>query len=356
MPKVKSFKSVGMQQAYDLEVGHPDHQFYLANGLLTSNSHAVSYAIDSYMCAWLLTYFEPEWLCAYMETQDGQPEKRAEAIGELKSFGYEIVKVDINHATDEWTIMPGKKFMPSFSTVKGVGAAAIEEIDENRKVLPDRMYKTVEQLLWKPDGSWRHSKFNKRAFENLIKICAFDSMDIVGPDKPFSSYQHMWKCLIEDNAKIKHKKHGKAELERRIKDLRCEEWSKNTLIRNAKELVGSGDLNLIVFPETRDYFETKKLLSIDDFDKPAEYWFIIDELVKKTTKNGKQYALLTVMGLSGKKHKMFCWGFQDKHEKYMPINDLYKAVVSASQFGFAANISTISRVDQSKLRSAYAVK
>ncbi len=84
MPKIKSYKSVGLQQAYDIEVDHPDHQFYLANGLLTSNSHAVSYAIDSYMCAWLLTHYEAEWLCAYVETQAGQPDKRSKAISELK--------------------------------------------------------------------------------------------------------------------------------------------------------------------------------------------------------------------------------------------------------------------------------
>lgn len=403
MPKVKSFHSIGFHKAYDLEVDHPDHQFYLANGLLTSNSHAVSYAIDSYMCAWLLSYFEPEWLCAYMETQDSQPDKRSEAISELRSFGYEIVRVDINRATHEWTIQDGKKFMPAFSTVKGMGDAAVDEILEMRKSLPDGEYKTIEQLLWNPDGSWRHSKFNKRALENLIKICAFDSMGIVGPGKQFESYRHLWKvivhahpgpCLdkrnveIEDpdecvikgvggTAELKHRKKGAAELEKRIKELRCPEWSVNQRIKQAKELVGSGDLNMIIKPLTQRYFDSKGLKSIDEFEEPGVgYWFILDHIEMKLTKNNKSYALLTVMGLSGKKHRVYCWGFNVRHtrqcdaihvnkldakriclchERQAPPNEVYKAKLDKSQFGFSTNFGSLFHVKQTNIKENTAV-
>lgn len=397
MPKVKSFHSIGLHKAYDLEVAHPDHQFYLANGLLTSNSHAVSYAIDSYMCAWLLTHYEPEWLCAYMETQDGQPDKRSEAISELRSFGYEIVRVDINFATDEWTIQPGKKFMPAFSTVKGMGDAAVKEIEENRALLPDGMYKSIEQLLWNPDGSWRHSKFNKRALENLIKICAFDSMGIVGPGKQFESYRHMWRVLIhahdgpcvdkknvqtEDpdacavkkvggTSELKHKKNGKAELEKRIKELRCPEWSVSQRTKQAKEIVGSGDLNMIIKPNTRKYLESKDLKSIDDYEKPGSYWFILDGIEMKLTKTNKSYALLTIMGLSGKKHRVYCWGFTVRHtrkcdaahiqdldekrvcschERQAPANEVYKARLEQSQYGFSTNFGSLFHVKQTNIK------
>ncbi len=350
MPKIKSYKSVGLQQAYDIEVDHPDHQFYLANGLLTSNSHAVSYAIDSYMCAWLLTHYEAEWLCAYVETQAGQPDKRSKAISELKSFGYEIVKVDINYATEEWTIMPDKKFMPSFLTVKGVGDIAIEEIKAHRQRLPGGKYSTIEQLLWNPDGTWRHSKFNKRALENLIKICAFDSMDIVGEGKTFRSYYHMWKCLIEDNAKLKHKKHGKAELERRIKDYwnECPEWSKNALIAQSKELVGNGDANLIISESARKWIEEKlKVRSIDDYEDKGLYWFITDELLPKKTKNNKDYMLITATGLGGKKYKIYCWGFNDQKHKF-DINTPYIAELEQSQFGFATSVFKLRKAEEKK--------
>jgi DNA polymerase-3 subunit alpha len=307
-------------------------------------SHALSYAIDSYMCAWLLTYYEPEWLCAYMETQDGQPEKRSKALSELRSFGYEIAKVDINHASIEWTIQDGKKFMPALVSIKGVGDAAVEEI------ISHRPYKTVDELLYNPDGTWRHSKFNKRAFENLIKIGAFDSMGIIGENEYFRSYQHMWKCLIEDSHKLKHKKNGKLELQRRVKEYRvdCPEWDKDTLIRQSKELVGSGDMNLIITPDARAWIEEKlKVPSIDDFEKKGLYWFIADELLEKSTKNGKQYMLITAIGLVGKRYKIYCWGYNSEKHK-LRVNTPYVAELEQSQFGFATQVFRVRRAEEKK--------
>ena len=86
-----------------------------------NKSHAVAYALDSYYCAWLMTYFEEEWLCAYLESMEGNPEKRGKAFSEVKALGYKIVPLDINYADKNWTILEGKKFMPSFYSCKGIG-------------------------------------------------------------------------------------------------------------------------------------------------------------------------------------------------------------------------------------------
>lgn len=39
MSNIKSVKTIGKARTYDIEVAHTDHQFYLANGVLTSNSY-----------------------------------------------------------------------------------------------------------------------------------------------------------------------------------------------------------------------------------------------------------------------------------------------------------------------------
>ena len=329
MPKVKSFRSVGKQQAYDLEVDHPDHQFYLANGLLTSNSHAVSYAIDSYMCAWLLTYYEPEWLCAYVESQSGQPESRAAAISELRGFGYGIAKVDINHASTKWTIIDEtKQFMPSLLSVKAVGEAAIDEIERFRP------YKDLYDLLWNDDGSWKHSKFNKRALENLIKINAFDSMGIVGKGKTFSSYKQMHAVIIEGMDKLKHKKKGRDELKERLSTTAgMEEWTKTERIEMSKELVGAADMDLMISQRLRDRLEEKGLKSIDEFTTPNIYWFILDGCEAKMTRMGKPYLMLNAMGPYGKRHRIFCWSW--KPQSGMPERNIpYLAELTSSDFGF----------------------
>ena len=112
-----------------------------------NKSHAVSYAIDSYYCAWLMTYYKEEWLCAYLEAMSSNPDKRKKAISEIKKLGYKIVPTDINHADKYWTILDGKRFMPSFLSCKGVGEAAIDEIIENRPYREiDDLYSGMSEL------------------------------------------------------------------------------------------------------------------------------------------------------------------------------------------------------------------
>ncbi len=339
--KVVSYKPIGKHQAYDLEVNHPDHQFYLANGLLTSNSHAVSYAIDSYMCAWLLTHFEPEWLCAYMETQSETPDKRASAINELRAFSYEIVKVDVNYATTSWTIIPGKKFMPSLLTVKSIGLAAINEIEQKRP------YKNVYDLLWNEDGSWKHSKFNKRALSNLIKIGAFDSMGMVGPGKMFSSYKHMHHVIIENNAKLKSKKKGRDNFEEILAEsYDMEPWSTDEIVSMSKELVGSADLSLLMSETLRKRLEEINLQTVDDFaaaedKKKGMAWFILDEATPKKSRTGSTYLLLRALGPSGKTHRIYCWGWDPDNGNEIKLNVPYVAKLSRWDGGLSTRMTEL---------------
>jgi DNA polymerase-3 subunit alpha len=64
MSNIKSIKFIGKHQTYDLEVNHPDHQFYLSNGMLTSNSHAALYSMVSYRTAHLKCHYPLEFAVA----------------------------------------------------------------------------------------------------------------------------------------------------------------------------------------------------------------------------------------------------------------------------------------------------
>ena len=63
-----------------------------------NKSHAVSYAINSYYCAWLMTYYEEEWITSYLEAVSSNPNKLSKALSETKKMGYKITKIDINKA------------------------------------------------------------------------------------------------------------------------------------------------------------------------------------------------------------------------------------------------------------------
>jgi DNA polymerase-3 subunit alpha len=277
-------------------------------------SHAVSYAIDSYYCAWLLTYFEEEWLCAYLESMSGNDEKRAKAFAEVKALGYKIIPIDVNYATKSWTILEGKRFMPSFLSCKGIGEAAIDEIVENRP------YRSIEELLWNDDGGWRHSKFNKRALEALIAIKAFDSLDCVGLDKTFNSYKQMHHILIDRNGEIKKtsKKNPTLGMENfrniLVETNDIDEWTRGELVDNSVKYLGSFNASMLMPEELLTKLESKGVTSIDNISETGFYWFIVGDAKAKKTKNGKPYLLLTTMGLEGQNHRVFCWGWDGHTE------------------------------------------
>ena len=298
-----------------------------------NKSHAVSYAIGSYYCAWLMTYYEEEWLCAYLEAMSNNPKKRSKALSEIKKLGYMTVPIDINYATKSWTILDGKKFMPSFLSCKGIGDAAIDEI------LSNRPYNTIQKLLWDGEGKWRHSKFNKRALENLIKLRAFDSMDLVGDGKIFCSYAQMHEILIEKNAEIKKwtkrdNQRGQKAFNSMLLEM-CDtpEWSKPTFANFSVDIMGSFSPGMFMSEELHDQLAERGINSIDDVNEKDLYWFIVVDVKSKLTRNSHPYLLLTVSGMSGGNHRVFCWGWDGETE--IPKYSLCVAEIEKNDFGCA---------------------
>ncbi|MBM3194156.1 MAG: hypothetical protein FJZ60_00145, partial [Chlamydiae bacterium] len=302
-------------------------------------SHAVSYAIDSYYCAWLLTYFEEEWLCAYLESMSGTDDKRAKAFAEVKAMGYKIVNVDINYATKSWTILEGKRFMPSFLSCKGIGEAAVDEIMENRP------YKSVEEMFWYPTGQWRHSKFNKRALEGLIAIKAFDSLDCVGPDKTFNNYKQMHEVVINRNNEIKKwmKKNPVVGMEAfksaLIETQDMQDWSRQELIDNSMKFLGSFNPASLVPDYMLEKFQEKNVRPIDELETSDVCWFVVTDVKKKMTKNKKPYLLLTASGLAGQTKRIFCWGWNGETE--VPVYSVCIAEITVDDFGCKTFMSKV---------------
>lgn len=296
-------------------------------------SHAISYAMDSYYCAWLLTYYEAEWLCAYMESMIGSPEARAKAIADIKSFGYEVGKVDINESGMDWEISKTRKaFIPSFSTLKSVGRAAIEEILELRP------YTDVKSLLYNEQGIWKNSKFNKRALEALIKMGAFESLPFVGPGNFFSSYKHMHHCILENQHLIRKSTKKDPQMgwkklqEIAIETWGMEEWTRRELALFQKEIIGSVDAVSLIPQEVKEKLERNEVLSTDHWTALDLYWFVVKATTVKKTKKGKPYLLLDVVGESGISKRMYMWDW-DGAAEFEPYTACI-GEVDNSDFGF----------------------
>ena len=306
-----------------------------------NKSHAVCYAIDSYYCAWLLTYFEEEWLCAYLEAMSGNDKKRAKAFAEVKALGYRVVPLDINYATKKWTILEGKKFMPSLLSCKGIGESAIDELVANRP------YRKIDDLLWTEEGKWRHSKFNKRALEALINIRAFESMDLVGKGKTFESYKHMHEVVIGRQNDIKKwtkrdPERGRNNFKEALLDTAgTGHWTRREMVENSVKHFGSFNASTLISEDVQERLQKKDIACIDEIDSRGHdvYWFLVSDVKPKLTKNKRPYLLVTATGLDGKTFRMFCWGWDGETE--LPLYSLCVAEVKKNDFGYQTSMSKV---------------
>jgi DNA polymerase III alpha subunit len=324
---------------YDIVMESEPHNF-LANNIVVHN------------CAWFLTYYPDEWIASYLDfatvgkgkSASGEDSK-AVALMEARSLGYKVGKPDINLSEENFTMKPGRVLVPSFSAIKGVGKAALYEIKTHRP------YTQLRDLIVNPDGSWRHSKFNKRAFGNLIKTGAFESMGLVGPGKTFANYKQMFTVLIDNYDKLKktstRKKNNDAaaELQTIIQDVVANQpgdWTADEKIAHSKELTGQIDMSLVVTPKMMDYFSRNKVESIDSFAEEGDfYWGIVDNCTVDTSSTGKQFLRLTFHGESGAKRSCKVWNFNEDTDLVYEKNDIIVGKFKKDQWGLKTFPSSI---------------
>lgn len=299
-------------------------------------SHAVSYALNSYYCAWLLTYHETEWLTAYLEASSSKPDKLAKAMSEVKVLGYKMSRVDINHSDREWVCIENKTFVPSFGSCKGLGSAAIDELMRHRP------YNSLEEVFWNSDGSWRPSKLNKSGISALLKLRAFESIDW---QSTFSNYRQFHNVVVDNWNAIKKSlkrdpdcgKHKFYELAAETSDEL--EWTLNEIIRNNMDLLGTVNLESLIPAEILSKLKDRGINSISDFKRSGIYWGLLTKADKKLTRNKKPYLLLHVMGQSGGRERVFCWN--SPSGVTLPDNTLIILQLSRSDFGFATRWNKI---------------
>lgn len=309
-----------------------------------NKSHAMAYAITSYQCAWFLTYYPDEWIASYLDfatvgkgkSASGEDPKSI-ALMEARTLGYKIGKPDINLSEDDFSVRGNKVLVPSFSAIKGVGKTALQEIKSYRP------YTKPSDLIVNTDGSWRHSKFNKRAFGNLIKTGAFESMGLVGPGRVFANHKQMHTVFIDNYDKLKRvsarKKNNDAvaELNLLIQEVvakQPEDWTLEEKMEFSKELTGQIDTSLLITEEMAEYFAKAKIESIDSYNNSGEfYWAIIDSCSVSETRNGKEFLQIQFHGEAGVKRGCKVWNFDSSKNSVLMKNQVIVGKYQKDEWG-----------------------
>ncbi len=135
-----------------------------------NKSHAACYGLIAYQTAYLKAHYPDAFMAALMTSDQNDIDRLAIEINECKHMGIKVLPPDVNEGFVEFAVVPDKKEIRfGMAAVKGVGTGAVEEILRARK---DGKFSSVEDFAKRVSTN----KFNKKAWDSLIKTGGFDSL------------------------------------------------------------------------------------------------------------------------------------------------------------------------------------
>lgn len=133
LDRVESVTYVGLEAVYDIEMDTPEHNF-VANGIVSHNSHAYAYGLISYHDA-LFKHLMPadfySWLLSGTDGKD-LPKKLSATMREGAKVNLSITPPDINHSLMNFKVLDKQTILYGLESVKGVGPTGVTAIFEHR--------------------------------------------------------------------------------------------------------------------------------------------------------------------------------------------------------------------------------
>ena len=170
---IVSIEPCGSGMTYDIEMAPDGPLNFIANGLVSHNSHAAYYGLVSYWTAWLKTNYAPEFMACKMTSLLEKKDKLLVVIDDCRRRNLQVLAPDINESNHEFTVVGTRgeeRIRFGLKAIKGIGDGPVNAICEARR----EGGKFVSLFDFCERVSAR--AVNKSALEVLIKCGAFDSV------------------------------------------------------------------------------------------------------------------------------------------------------------------------------------
>jgi DNA polymerase-3 subunit alpha len=163
--KIKTIEPLGEKDSFNITVDSDSHLF-VANGFITSNSHAVCYTMFSAYELFFKAHYPLEFYCVVINEVDRSKEKKGvdilnQRVRHAVSHAIKILPIDINHSKEKWSI-EGNCLRAGLE-IKGLGKEA-------ETVVKNQPYSSFSDFLEK-------TNVGKGRVESLIFSGAFDCFD-----------------------------------------------------------------------------------------------------------------------------------------------------------------------------------
>ncbi len=145
-----------------------------------NKSHSACYAWIGYQTAYLKANYPAEYMAATLSRNLNDITEIAKLMDECKRMGISVLGPDVNESADTFTVNKKGDIRFGMAGVKGVGAAAVEQIVKAREAT-DGGFESIFDFVEKVNLS----AVNKRTVESLIYAGAFDSYNQIKREQFF---------------------------------------------------------------------------------------------------------------------------------------------------------------------------
>jgi DNA polymerase-3 subunit alpha len=135
-----------------------------------NKSHSAAYALLSYQTAWLKAHHPAAFMAAVLSADMDKTDKVVTLIDECASMKLDVEPPDVNESVFAFRVAGAKSIRYGMGAIKGVGAAAVEAIIEER--VANGRYESLPDLCRRVDLQ----RVNRRVFEALIRSGSLDRL------------------------------------------------------------------------------------------------------------------------------------------------------------------------------------
>jgi DNA polymerase-3 subunit alpha len=162
---VEGCKTVNDVQKSVADKIYSDIEYFGGYGF--NRAHAASYAMVSYITAYLKTHYPAEYMAALMSTVTDEKDKLALYLNECRRMNLTVLSPSVTKSKRDFVVIDGE-ILFGLSAIKGIGDAYVDAILRGQ----NREYKTVYDYLRFCDPIL----LNKTIMENLTRSGAFDEL------------------------------------------------------------------------------------------------------------------------------------------------------------------------------------
>ena len=137
-------------------------------------AHAASYAMLSYVTAYLKTCYPAEYMAALISSVTKNVDKASLYLNECRRLDIVVRSPSINKSEEQFIVLNDEEILFGFSSIGGIGGAIFEALVERND------YKSIWDFMRRSDPML----MNKRVIENLLEAGTFDELVDDLPERP----------------------------------------------------------------------------------------------------------------------------------------------------------------------------